>query len=58
MTSCTFRKFYKITKKLEVTGFLVKTSKVAKFCIMVFVGSKIETVSSVQGSESEKIWRP
>lgn len=58
MTSCTFRKFYKITKKLEVTGFLVKTSKVAKSCIMVFVGSKIEIVSSVQRSESEKIWRP
>lgn len=58
MTSCTFRKFYRITKKLEVTGFLVKASKVVKSCIMVFVGSKIETVGSVLGSESEKIWGP
>lgn len=44
-------------KKLEVTGFLVKTNQVAKFCIMVFVGSKTETVSSVHGPESE-VWRP
>lgn len=44
-------------KKLEVTGFLVKTSKVAKFCIIVIVGSKIETVSSGTGAESE-IRRP
>lgn len=37
-------------KKLEVIGFLVKTSKVSKFCIMVFVGNKIETVSSGAGA--------
>lgn len=36
--------------KLEVTGFLVKTCKVAKFCIMVFVGSKIDTVSLGTGT--------
>lgn len=44
-------------KKLEVTGFLVKTSKVTKFCIIVIVGSKIETVNSGTGAESE-IRRP
>lgn len=37
-------------EKREVTGFLVKTSKGAKFCIMVFVGSKIETLSSGAGA--------
>lgn len=37
-------------QNLEVIEFLVKTSEVAKFCITVFVGSKVETVSSGAGA--------
>lgn len=37
-------------KKLEVIGFLLKTNKMAKFCIMVFVVNKIETVRSGVGA--------
>ena len=31
-------------------AFLMKTSEVAKFCIMVFVGNKIETMGSDAGA--------
>ena len=36
-------------EKLEVIVFLLKTNKMAKFCIMVFVVNKIEMVSSGAG---------
>lgn len=45
-----FQEILQNHKRLEVIGFLLKTNKVPRFCITVFVVNKIETVRSGAGA--------